>query len=313
MSVQVVTRCVKILLGLALGLASTAALSAQSLPECARAIYQGDYSQAADLASRYLKQHPGNVPARVLLARAKLAQGELLPAFLELRRALTIEPHNIDALYYLSFTARALGDQEYRRLFAMDPDSSRVHQLIAEAALSNHNPTQAETEFEKALAANPKSGEVATELAELKRSQSKFDDAIIYYNQAAQTALTYDVAYGLGACYTYKQDYRAAIGWLRKAATLSPKSASAHFALGNALFQSAQFDAAVPELKTALRFEPKMKQAYFLLGRAYSKLGRNREAATAFNDLDRLNGSPVAQGNGDGSHGENVKGEKPRQ
>jgi tetratricopeptide (TPR) repeat protein len=298
---------------LTVGLASTAALSAQSLPECARAIYRGDYSQAADLATRYLKQHPGNVPARVLLARAELAQGELLPAFRDLRKALAIEPRNIDALYYISFTARALGDQEYRRLFAMDPDSSRVHQLMAEAALSNHNPTQAETEFEKALAANPKSSEVATELAELKRSQSKFDDAISYYNQAAQTALTYDVAYGLGACYTYKQDYRAAIEWFRKATSLSPRSASAHFALGNALFQSAQFDAAIPELKTALRFQPQMKQGYFLLGRAYSKLGRNREAAAAFNDLDRLNGSPSAQHTGNGLHEENLKSEKPRQ
>ena len=312
MNVQVVTRCVKVL-GLTVGLASTAALSAQSLPGCARAIYRGDYSQAADLATRYLKRHPGNVPARVLLARAELAQGELLPAFRDLRKALAIEPRNVDALYYMSFTARALGDQEYRRLFAMDPDSSRVHQLMAEAALSNHNPTQAETEFEKALAANPKSGEVATELAELKRSQSKFDDAIAYYDQAAQTALTYDVAYGLGACYTYKQDYGAAIEWLRKAASLSPRSASAHFALGNALFQSARFDAAIPELKTALRFQPQMKQGYFLLGRAYSKLGRNREAAAAFSDLDRLNGSPSAQHTGDGSQEENLKSEKPRQ
>jgi len=260
-----------------------------------------------------LARHPRNVPVRVLLARAELAQGKLFPAFQDLRKALAIEPHNIDALYYLSFTARALADQEYRRLFAIDPDSSRVHQLLAEAALSNQNPTQAETEFEKALAANPKSGEAATELAELKRSQSKFDEAITYYNQAAKASVTYDVAYGLGACYTYKQDYAAAIEWLQKAASLNPNSAAAHFALGNAFFQSGQFDAAIPELNTELRFEPQMKQGYFLLGRTYSKLGRNEDAGKAFKHLDDLNGSSSAQGSDDVSHHEHVNNPAPRQ
>jgi tetratricopeptide (TPR) repeat protein len=287
--------------------------SAQSLPECRRAVYRGQYSQAAELARRYLKQHPRNVSGRVLLARAELAQGEFLPAFQDLRKALAIEPGNIDALYYLSFTARALSDQEYQRFYNMDPNSSRVHQLLGEAALSNQNSTQAEAEFGKALATNPKSGEAATELAELKRSQSKFDEAITYYNQAAQSALTYDVAYGLGACYTYKQDYTAAIYWLQKAVFLGPNSGAAHFALGNALFQSGQFESAIPELKTALQFEPHMKQGYFLLGRAYSKLGRNADATAAFNKLDELNGSSSAQGNGDTSHQENDNHETPRQ
>jgi tetratricopeptide (TPR) repeat protein len=292
--------------------ASAAALSAQSLRECERALYRGEYSQAVELSQRYLKQHPSSVPARVLLARGELFQGNLISAFQALHRALSIEPHNIDALYYLSFTTRALADQEYQRLFAMDPDSSRVHQLLAEAALSNQNPTQAETEFEKALRANPQSGEAATELAELKRSQSKFDEAITYYNQAAKAALTYDVAYGLGACYTYKQDYDTAIEWFRKAASLGPNSAAVHFALGNAFFQSGQFAAAIPELSAALRFEPQMKQGYFLLGRAYSKLGRNEDAAVAFKHLDELNGSSSMPGNPSVSEPENLKSTAPR-
>jgi tetratricopeptide (TPR) repeat protein len=302
----------KLLLSWVAALASAAALSAQSLHECERALYRGEYSQAVELSQRYLKQHPSSVPARVLLARAELLEGQLISAFQDLRKALTLAPHNIDALYYLSFTTRALADQEYRRLFEMNPDSSRVHQLFAEAALSSQNPTQAEAEFEKALAANPKSGEAATELAELKRSQSKFDEAISYYNQAAIVALTYDVAYGLGACYTYKQDYATAIEWFRKATSLGPNSAAAHFALGNAFFQSGQFDAAIPELSTALHFEPQMKQGYFLLGRAYSKLGRNEDAAITFKHLDELNSSSSLPVNHGRSKRENVKSTAPR-
>jgi tetratricopeptide (TPR) repeat protein len=281
--------------------------------KCSHMLYRGEYAEAAQLAQRYLKQHPTDVPVRVLLGRAELAQGRFLPAFEELHKALAIDPGNIDALYYLSFTARALSDQEYQRLFAMKPDSARVHQLLAEAALSNQNPTQAETEFKKALDADPHSWEAATELAELKRSQSKFDEAIDYYTQAAKSgSLSYDIAYGLGACYTYKQEYGTADEWLRKAVKLAPDSPAGHFALGNALFQGGQVEAAIPELRTALRFEPRMKQAYFLLGRAYSKLGQKEEAAAAFKKLDELSGSKSPDGRGDSSSDAGVQKPTPK-
>jgi tetratricopeptide (TPR) repeat protein len=262
--------------------------------ESTRALYRGDYVQAVQLAERQLQKRPNDTAMRVLLGRAELAQGQFGPALEDLRKALASDPHNIDALYYLSFAARALSEQEYQRLLAMAPDSARVHQLLAESAQQAEDWTEAEAEFQKALQANPRSAEVATELAELKRSQSKFDEAVTYYEQAEQVGpMSYEVAYGLGACYTYKQDYARATEWLRQAVVLAPESAAGHFALGNALFQAGHFEAAIPELNVSLRFEPRMKQAYFLLGRAYTKLGRQAEATAAFKRLDDLNRSAV--------------------
>jgi len=276
-------------------MAASVFLCAQStvLEECTRALYAGDYSQVEQLAQDHLRKNPSDVSVRVVLARGELAEGKLYQSFEDLRKALASDPHNVDALYYLSFAARAMSQQEYQRLFAMNPDSSRVHQLLAESALESQDPAQAEAEFRKALDANPGSSELATELAELKRSQSKFDEAITYYSQAVQLESgNYDAVYGLGACYTYKQDYKQAAQWLHKAVALAPDSAAGHFALGNALFQSGSLEHAIPELETSLRLEPRMKQAYFLLGRAYTKLGRKEEAAAAFKKLDELSGPP---------------------
>jgi tetratricopeptide (TPR) repeat protein len=172
----------------------------------------------------------------------------------------------------------------------MAPDSDRVHQLLGEAALAAENKSEAETEFQNALKANPRSMDAATELAELKRSQSKFDEAITYYTQAAQVGtLNYPIAYGLGACYTYKQDYAQAVRWLRKAVEFDPDSPAGRFALGNALFQSGEYALAIPELKASLKLEQQFKQAYFLLGRAYSKLGQQEASKAAFQKLDELN------------------------
>jgi protein O-GlcNAc transferase len=264
-----------------------------ALRESTRALYRRDYLQAAQIAEKRLRQQPADAPVRVILGRVHLAQGNFRAAFDQLKRALAADPHNIDALYYLSLTARQMSQEEYQRLFALAPDSERVHQLLAEAALAAQDPSEAEREFKNALNLNPHSSEVLVKLAELKRSQSKFDEAIDYYLKAEHVGeLNYDIAYGLGACYTYRQEYRTAAEWLRKAVDLAPDSAAGQFALGNVLFQSGQYEASIPMLKISLQLEPGMKQAYFLLGRAYAKLGRQAEAQAAFNKLDQLSRSP---------------------
>lgn len=281
---------------LCLILGAPVSVSAQAplLAKATEAFYRGDYAQAAQLAEEHLRANPKAAPARILLARAELAQGKLPQAFEQLKSVLASDPRDVDALYYLSIIARELSQQEYQKLFAMAPDSDRVHQLLGEAALATENSSDAETEFQRALKANPRSIDAATELAELKRSQSKFDEAIDYYTQAAQIGpMNYGIAYGLGACYTYKQDYAQAVQWLRKAVAYDADSPAGRFALGNALFQNGEYELAVPELKASLKLEQQFKQAYFLLGRAYSKLGQQDESKAAFKKLDELNRAEI--------------------
>src|SRR5262245_49507538 len=54
--------------------------SAQSsaLAECTRAFYKKDYAAAVQLAEKHLQKYPKDVPVRVVLARAELAQGKPL-------------------------------------------------------------------------------------------------------------------------------------------------------------------------------------------------------------------------------------------
>lgn len=274
---------------LLLSAASPCLAQSSALTESARALERGEYQRAETLAANYLKTRPKHVPARILLARAVLAQGKFQAADAELRRALALDPKNIDALYYLGMVASVLSRMEYERLYQLAPNSERVHQLLGEAALAQNQQTEAESEFLAALQARPQATEVLTALGELKRTQSKFDEAISYYTRAAESGpLTYDVAYGLGACYSYKQDYTKAVAYFRHAVTVAPDAAAAHFALGNALFQLDQTETAITELKAAVTLETRMKEAWFLLGRSYQKQGRQAEARDAFNKVQQL-------------------------
>jgi tetratricopeptide (TPR) repeat protein len=263
---------------------------ASALNQSTQALYRGDYTKASELAMAHLRRFPNDAPVRVILARVELARAEFPQAFEDLQKALASDPKNVDALYFLSLTARELSQRESQRLFSLAPDSDLVHQLLGEAALTAENMDEAEEQFQKALKANPRSIEVLTELAELKRSQRRFDQAITYYTQAEQfDPSNYAIAYGLGVCYTYTQEYSRAIEWLQKAVALAPDSAAGRVALGKALIENGQFAAAIPELKASLQMEHRMKQACLLLGRAYAKLGRLEEAKAAFQQFDELN------------------------
>src|SRR5205807_4380718 len=84
-----------------------------SLNECTRAFYRGDYALAVQLAEKHLHKYPKDVPVRVVLARAELAQGKPLQAFEELRTVLESDPKSIDALYYLSVASKELRSEEH--------------------------------------------------------------------------------------------------------------------------------------------------------------------------------------------------------
>ena len=250
------------------------------------ALLAGELAQAATLAESFLQTHPQDAAMMILKARVWLAQGEMKNAFEQLRRALRVAPQNIDALYYLTLTANALAQQEYRQLYALAPDSAPVHLLLAEAALAEDKPAEAESEYQAALKADARSVEALLGLAELKRTQSKCDEALPLYQQAAQlTAINHDLAYGLGACYSAKQESAQALPYFKTAAALAPDAPATRFALGNELLQNGEPAAALPELKAAARLAPNMKQAYFALGRAYQKLGQAAAAKAAFQQL----------------------------
>ncbi|MFN0087023.1 MAG: tetratricopeptide repeat protein, partial [Blastocatellia bacterium] len=227
--------------------------------------------------------------ARVLLARAELGQGNIQTAYAELQRALEADPQSIDALFYLATVSEALAPQVYERLYSLAPNSERVHQLLAEAALAQENQAEAEAEFKAALQANPRSIDALLGLADLKRAQSSFDEALSLYRQAVSIiGLNHDLAYGMGVCHMYRQEYEPAIESFRKAIGYSPDAAESHFALGNALFQSGRLAEAIEPLNRAVALNPKIKQSWFLLGRAYQRSGQAELAKAAFKRVDEL-------------------------
>ena len=234
---------------------------------------------------------PGDVQARIILARAEAALGRYEAAFEGFGKALRADPRSADALYYLGITAGVLAQAEYERVLELGPESTRAHQLRGESYQAEGRAREAEAEYKAALSSSPRSAEVLVALGDLTRLNAAYDEALAYYSRAAEVApRNYDVLYGLGVCHSFRQEHAKAVESFREALRLEPKSAPARLALGSSLLQTGQTAAAVTELEAAAALEPRMHQAYYLLGRAYAALGRPRDAEAAFARVRELVG-----------------------
>lgn len=280
-----------VLLTVALGIVFTPrchALAAD-LEAAYRALDRGEYAQAASLARQYLKARPQSPDALVLLAQVELAQGRPEAAYQELQKALSLNPSHLDTLYFQGRACLILSQLERERLYALAPESARVHQLMAEASLAQQDLAQAEKEYRAALKADPNLVEVLVELADLLRSQFRFDEAIELYTRASKSSpKNYRSVYGLGAAFLFKEEPERAIEYFRRALEIDPNSAAAQLALGDALLRAGQPAEAVKELRRATELQPEMRQAFTLLARAHNRLGERAQAVAALRRADEI-------------------------
>src|SRR3989442_14398514 len=236
--------------------------------EWTRAFHRGDYARAVALAGERIRIQPGDVQARIVLARAEAAQGRFEAAYEEFRKALRIDPRSTDALYYLGITAGVLAQSEYERLFGLAPGSARAHQLQGDSYEAQGQRREAEAEYKAALVASPKSVEVLVALGDLTRRDAAYDEAIAYYSRAAELApRNYDVLYGLGVCHSFRQEHAKAVEYFRQALRRETESAPGPPGLRRSILQTGPTPAAVAAREAAKRLEPRRRQGAFPPGR----------------------------------------------
>jgi tetratricopeptide (TPR) repeat protein len=258
------------------------------LKDASTALYSGNPDRALQLASAVLKQHPNSVTALVLAARAHVARDEYVPAYDLLRKAIEVDPHSADVLYFLGIVTSELATREYDRVYSLAPDGPRVHQLMAQSLKLQGKIVEAAAEYELALRAKPDLIDALIDLAAIRREESNCDEAITLYERAEKVRATYEGTYGLGVCLAAQNAHAEAADEFRNALKHVPDSAAAHFGLGSALLQLGDPNGAILALERAVSLEPRMRQAYYVLGRAYQSLGLREHSRQAFARADEL-------------------------
>ncbi len=258
------------------------------LTEASRALASGDTDRAFRVGTDYLKRHPGDVRAQMLLVRVHVERDEWDRAYLIANRAVRAHPADVDTLYYLGLVTRRLAADQFERLVRMAPDSARVHQLQAEMLEVQERKADAETEYAAALEATPDLLEALLGLGKLKRIRLACEEAVGLYDKAEAIRPTFDAAYGLGVCHSYLQNDELAVKKFELAVQRSPSEAVAWAGLGTSLVKLRRTAEGIAKLQHAIALEPGMSEAHYMLGMAYQASGDPSRAQEAFNKAEQL-------------------------
>jgi len=101
------------------------------------------------------------------------------------------------------------------------------------------------------------------------------------------------------AAATYKTDSAAVVPYAEQAVKLDPQSPFAHYLYGLLLLDTDDYLRAIPELEIAKRAFPRDAKLYFALGSAYSRAGREQDAARARAAFERLSKETEKESNPD--------------
>jgi tetratricopeptide (TPR) repeat protein len=258
------------------------------MAKASRALAAGDADRAFLLGRDYLKRHPGDVRAQVLLVRVHLERDEWDSAYRMADRAARAHPANVDVLYYLGLVTRRLAADEFQRIVKMAPDSARVHQLQAEILEAQERSADAEKEYAAALEAKPDLVDALLGLGKLKRIRLACEEAVSLYDKAESIRPTFDAAYGLGVCHSYLQNDELAVKKFEQAVQRSPSEAVAWSGLGTSLVRLRRTAEGIAKLQRAIALAPEMYEAHYMLGMAYQASGDTARAQDAFKKAEQL-------------------------
>jgi tetratricopeptide (TPR) repeat protein len=267
------------------------AVADPALTDASRALAAGDADRAFLLGTRYLKRHPRDVRAQVLLVRVHMERDEWDAAYRMVSRAARAHPADVDVLYYLGLVTRRLAADQFQRLVRMAPDSARVHQLQAETLEARDLRADAEKEYAAALESRPDLLEALLGLGKLKRIRLACQEAIGLYDRAEAIRPTFDGAYGLGVCQSYLQNDERALTEFERAVQRNPSAAVAWAGLGTSLVKLRRIAEGIAKLQRAIALEPGMYDAHYMLGMAYQASGDASRARDAFKKAEQLRGS----------------------
>lgn len=140
--------------------------------------------------------------------------------------------------------------QNYQDYLAKKPDDATVHYDLGYTYTALHKPSEAKSEYQKAIALNPKLAPA--------------------YQNLGITLLASDPA--------------GAVAALEKAVELLPADARTKWMLGTALEDSGKLALAIDQFEAAEKLDAKDIQIRISLGQALLSVGRSKEAFAAFQD-----------------------------
>jgi cytochrome c-type biogenesis protein CcmH/NrfG len=276
-----------------------------------------DYGAATQPLQRAAELSPDSLPAHRLLGYALLSQGyaaQAIPhleiahesgalgiaqlqadqpaeAVVNLKNALAKNPDDPDLVYYLARAAAALSSEFNEKLLTQFPQTARGHEALGQNYYSAKMFSEAEKEYEKAIALRPDLPGLHLELGEIYAASSQSAKAEEQFRSEARLQPgNAEAAYRLGDVLLQAGKMKEAAEELRRSDSLRPDMPETLCALARALAVSDP-NAAERALDRVIALEkdgPLAAQAYLLLAGIHRRQGESQLAAHDMEEYKRI-------------------------
>jgi superkiller protein 3 len=222
--------------------------------------------------------------ARTALHGALFAQGKYARALEVLRPMAEKYPQDVDVLYNLGQTHLQIAANSFRRIALSDPESYRVHQILAESLARQGRYRDAILEYKLALERKPDVAGLHYQIGLLYWTNEENPEgestAIEEFENELKTN-PFDAwsEFRLAQIYRKRQETEKATAYLRKAVALDPALVPARIALARDLGFRGSLAEAEMQLHAAIKLEPDNSTAHFRLAQIYKQRGNPAGAA----------------------------------
>jgi tetratricopeptide (TPR) repeat protein len=234
-----------------------------------------DLAKAADRFSLALKEDSKYAGAAYQLCVVQQQQGKTSDALKSCSAAIQMDPSDTAARTQYGVVLLESGDypesvRQFQRATSQDPKNAVVHSLLAEALYLADLPKEAEAAANEAIMLDNSSAQAFLMRGEARRSQKKFDDAILDYRRALQLDEFGSSALRVAAFWTIGTGIQKSRSGRRS--LYRSQDAAAYYGLCAAEFGKQEFVPAITYCKRVLRIDTDDTDAHQLLADCYAAL-----------------------------------------
>ncbi|HXG83016.1 MAG TPA: tetratricopeptide repeat protein [Pyrinomonadaceae bacterium] len=256
-------------------------------------LQMNEVEKALEEARAAVNFDPKNAYARYILGNIYFTKENYEAALPELEKVLILAP-NFDAARVLGLTYLYLKQPARAKLLfeeiqsTFKKENSELHILFGQAYEQTNYPLEAEREFKRALAINPKQPRASFFLGYMIL-QSGGSERLAEAGQAfeKELQLTPDDFFSnffAGVVASSENNHPKAVALLQKAVRLNPKSSEAHLFLGQSQMETGDLKTAEKTLRRAIELSVntskngfESRRTHYMLGRLLVKDGRREE------------------------------------
>ena len=189
------------------------------------------------------------------------------------------------ALIYKKKNLLDLGMKDVERAMAIDSTVSYFHSVMGDFYFAKGELRFARLEFEKAIQYDETNADALVKLGEVNFYLRRYEDALIYINDALREDDQLPQAYFLkGFIYKELGDTTLAKSSFQTATEVNPNHFEAYMELGN-LYAYEKDPLAQDYFETAIQINPKSAEAYYNKGMYLQTTGKYDEALDVYRDM----------------------------